>query len=461
MSRFRSGVREIVKRVARGSLITRRAYAAWCYRRAKGYRRRGMLYDALGSLCRAHRRLRDPVLTESHLQVMAEILRETCYDGWRLGPHCDNALYHSFAAGDEAQRIREHFRAKPLDDRVRLRDYRKCDGEEWREGYLMILKAPDGSTGEKGVIMLSLGVSFAQFAAAFELSEVLQQYAVVLQPAYSPGCDPSLFLYAGTDADVLLASSCAEDHDFIHRVQLNMRSVLLGSSDWVDTDLFSPIPDVEREYDLVMTATWMVFKRHSLLFRSLAALHPRKLRVALIGSPRDLTADGVRREMRHFGVEDQCELFENLPFEQVANIVARSKVALHLTRQEGANKATYEYLCCDTPLIVYRHNLGTPIHCINRSTGVLADDHELPQAIDWMVGHYRDFQPRRWALANTGYERSTRMLNETLKAVAIERRQPWTRDIATRVNRPIPGYKYEHERIALGPAYEALCEYLR
>jgi hypothetical protein len=185
------------------------------------------------------------------------------------------------------------------------------------------------------------------------------------------------------------------------------------------------------------------------------------LRAALIGYPADLTAEDICGSMRQYGVEDQCEVFENIPVEQVAHILARSKVALHWSGQEGSNKATYEALCCDTPLIVYRHNLGFPMHGINPSTGILADDHNLAQAIEWMVDHWREFQPRRWVLANTGYQLATRVLNETLQAIAHERGEPWTRDIVHRVNRINPRYKSDEDRRAMEPAYEALKQYLR
>jgi glycosyltransferase involved in cell wall biosynthesis len=54
------------------------------------------------------------------------------------------------------------------------------------------------------------------------------------------------------------------------------------------------------------------------------------------------------------GVQEQCRIFERVPPTEVAKIVASSKVAVMLSRAEGTNKAAFEALFCNTPLIVYR-----------------------------------------------------------------------------------------------------------
>jgi glycosyltransferase involved in cell wall biosynthesis len=448
-------LKEFVER----SPLTQLAYAAILYRRAMAHWRRGRPYHALHQLCTAHRRIRNPLTTARHLRAMVDVYRDTCWRDGGLATHAQNGLYRLFAASDDAQRTRVTFMAGTVADRVRIRDHYE-DDDFGRQGHLMILKAPDMASGEKGVLMLTYNFSFAALPAMFRLSELLQQYTVVLEPSYSRNFEPSLFLYAGSDSDVILASSYPEDHEFVHRMQLGIHTVSLGASDWVDTDAFVPVPEAEREYDVVMVASWMALKRHCDLFGALAAIHPRRLRTALIGYPADLNALDIRRDMRRHGVESHCELFENLPIEQVARILARSKVALHWSKQEGSNKATYEALSCDTPLIVYRHNLGFPMQAINSSTGVLADDYNLAQAIEWMVDHWRQFQPRRWLLANTGYERSTMALNDSLQTIARERGAPWTRNIVHRVNRINPRYKFDDDRLAMEPAYDKLAELL-
>ena len=456
---FRSHLHSACKSFAAKSRLAQHAYGLYLYRRAMIALREGKTYEALDLLCTVCRRIPQDSVTSRHLKALCEIVRESCYKNGALALHRDNELLRSFSASPLATNIRQQRRAEPLADRVRLRRHRN-DGDAGRQGNMMILKVPKPETGEKGVMILTYNSTFAELPAVFDLVKILKRYRVVVEPSYSRNFEPAIFLYLGSDADVLLTSSQADDQDFVRKTGLNFTMVPLGASDWVDPNVFSPAPDGERQYDVVMVAAWLRIKRHGTLFQAIKALHPRKLRVALIGYPMDLTAAEVRKEMRRFGVEKQCDLFENLAPPEVARIVGRSKVAVHLTKQEGTNKATYEALCCNTPLIVYRHNLGFPMSSINERTGLLAADNELADAIAWAVDHYLEFQPRAWALEHTGYLRATRTLNDCLRDAALRRREPWTQDIVARVNLVNPRYKFESDRLAMEPAYSQLEELL-
>ncbi len=221
-----------------------------------------------------------------------------------------------------------------------------------------------------------------------------------------------------------------------------------------------PQAALKRQYDVVMVAAWWRMKRHRVLFRALAKLKPRNLRTALIGYPMDMTVEDIRRQMRAHGIEDQCDVFESISPERVAQIVADAKVAVLLSKQEGNAKAPYEALFCDTPVILYRHNLGIRTTTINEQTGLLADDDELPEAIQYVIDHPQQFHPRDWALANSGYRNSTNVVNAALKELAVNRREPWTKDIVPKVNRPNLRYKHETDRITMEPAYDEFRTYI-
>ena len=167
------------------------------------------------------------------------------------------------------------------------------------------------------------------------------------------------------------------------------------------------------------------------------------------------------REAKWWGVDQQCQFFEAIPPGEVARIVSQSKVALHLSRAEGANKATYEAFFCDTPVIVFRHNVGFCEDVINEETGMFADDDELADAILSIARRSHRFQPRRWALANTGYAYATETLNSLLKQLAGQAGEPWTNDIVPKINSPNLLYANEADRLALEPTYADLLQYMR
>jgi hypothetical protein len=71
------------------------------------------------------------------------------------------------------------------------------------------------------------------------------------------------------------------------------------------------------------------------------------------------------------------------------------------------------------------------------------------------------FSPRAWALAHTGSRNATRQLNERLRAIALAKGEPWTRDIVEKVNAPNLAYK-EPGAIAVHEQAKAIApRYLR
>jgi len=448
-----------LKSILQRSSSVQNAYSWFLYHRAKARFRQKRYYESLDLVCTALRRVSDPRATDAHWRLLRRIKDTACLPGVGENPG-ENLLMKSFLASKEAEDIRADFQKEPLEDRIRLRRHRD-DNDPGRQGNMMILKAPPPDSGEKGVIVLTYNDTFAQLPAVFDLPAILRDYQIVLEPSYSRNFLPSLFLYAQPEGEIVFTSALQDDRDFLLKSKLEFSCISLGASDWADPDLFAPIQDKDRKYDVVMVASWSQIKRHDILFQSLAHIMPRRLRAALVGYNLDLTIKDIKSLARKYGVADQCDFYESIPSDEVARIVADSKVALHLSKKEGTNKATYEALFCNTPLIVYRHNVGFPMSSINNDTGMLADDSELPAALTWMVDHYREFNPRRWALANTGYRRATQTLNDALRDLAVSRRRTWSRDIVPKVNRPNLRYKHDEDRIAMEPAYQELLRYLR
>jgi glycosyltransferase involved in cell wall biosynthesis len=212
-----------------------------------------------------------------------------------------------------------------------------------------------------------------------------------------------------------------------------------------------------------MVSNWNPLKRHGELFRTLGEIqrkHGRRLRVALIGYPAGWTRQDIERLAAQHGVAESCTMFEGIPPDQVAAIVADSRAYVLLSRREGANRALYEAIFCNTPIVVHRRHRGVNTDHVLPEVGVLFEDGGLAEAILTAVDNPGRFAPRRWALGVTGYANATRRINEAARACALARGLPWTRDITAKKNIPNLRYARACEYQEFAEEYRRLERYL-
>ena len=338
------------------------------------------------------------------------------------------------------------------------------DEDPQRQGSLMLLKRYDPKTGEKGVILLAYTRTLRRFPAVFDIAALASRYAFVLEPSSWGYEDAGLFLYAGADVDVLVQAPWRRDHLYVKELRSNLEPLWIGAGDWVDPDTFqSNVPAADREYDLVAVSAWSALKRHADLFRALAQLNERgvRLRVALIGYPMDWTQEKIRRLAREHGVEAQCTIYELVPQSTVAEIVGNSRAYVLMSRREGANRALYEALLCDTPVIVYARHRGVNTDIIRDGVGTLYDADGLAAAISRVLDNRATYHARAWADQHTGYRNSTAALNGALRALSTQRGLPWTRDIIEKRNAPDLFYVDPLDVERFADEYEALKAFMR
>ena len=101
----------------------------------------------------------------------------------------------------------------------------------------------------------------------------------------------------------------------------------------------------------------------------------KKLRLAPLSvGPRRRTWERARKEfeqeIRSYGVEDDCTIFQGIPPAQVNEVLNRSKVKVLLTKIEGANRALSEAMSANVPVLVYKHIMGPRRTDINPMTGM-------------------------------------------------------------------------------------------
>jgi glycosyltransferase involved in cell wall biosynthesis len=439
--------------------MLRWVFSAYCSTASTANGILGRPNAALRSHCLLLRHVRDEVVRGRQRIALKQLLYEQC--GVTRGS-CridDNPFLRNFLIGARAKGLRRDLESRSLADRVRLRKARD-DGDTERQGNLIILKRPYGHA-EKGVILVKYSPSIEEFAVLFDLAKLGERYRVVLEPSWA-GIYEHFFFFIGQPLNVLIQCPFENDFDDLRHVGTDCcKPIRIGAGDWVDSRVFAPPSISEKRFDIVMVANWSPMKRHAVLFRALRQLRPKRYRVALVGFPWHRDRSYIECLVKHFHVEDGITIFEQLTPTEVANVVGCSKVSLVLSRREGAIKAAYESLFCNTPILLAKHNIGFNREHINSHTGRCASDDELPFVLSEMIEGNHDYQPRRWALCHTGYGHSTLTVNGELQLMAAAVKEAWTHDLVEKTNRPHLRYVDQADHIAMNSAYEELASYIR
>jgi glycosyltransferase involved in cell wall biosynthesis len=315
--------------------------------------------------------------------------------------------------------------------------------ESWKPGIIekaVILKPYLGEK-ERGVILVSFEYQLARLMGTERLQDFARRYMLVVAPTWSPPHSlPNTLLPAQYPDDSLFTLiSNSADVGIFPRLSPKWRVVPLYASNWVNPDLFRPIPFAEKDIDIVMLANFSRYKRHIDLFRALRDM-PKGLRVVLIGQPSGGgTAAGLREQASACGVEDRIDIRESVTNQQVAEGLSRARVSLILSRREGSCVAVNESIFANTPVGLYRDAAVGSRTFINEHTGMLLDRRSLAKQLMLFLESAGRYSPRQWALENgLGCRESSATLNRELKDFAVSRGLRWTRDIAVHYWNPDP-----------------------
>ena len=371
-----------------------------------------------------------------------------------------NLVLYSYVQSKEAQHTKKVFQGFGTEYLLRMK-YPKENDDPGRQGDVLLLK-PYISSKEKGVIFVQYDEGVKRFASIYDIDSLGKYYRFVIEPSTCGYQNPMFFLCLSLETEVIFESQYKDDFDYIQNVGFNFIPIRLGAGDWVDLSLFNINNEVVKEYDLVMIANWLKWKRHGLLFKALLKIRSHVQRVALIGYPIEgRTLRDTKAECKKYGLLDHVDFFDKIPHKDVLEIIKKSKVGILLSKEEGANRGIYECFFSNVPVILTKRNRGVNRDHINRFTGVLADDLELQDVIVEMVNNFKNYNPKKWAFENTGYINSTNKLNQFLKELALEKGEEWTQDIFFKHNSPHARYaKYEEQEKA-DVAFDHLEQFLR
>ncbi|MBI5180244.1 MAG: glycosyltransferase [Nitrospirae bacterium] len=325
---------------------------------------------------------------------------------------------------------------------------------------ITILK--ENKSNEKGILLIKYTPTFDAFLAFFDIEKIFKDYYVVLETSWSGVCDPSILMFISPFHPVIIQVPEQDDFHFVASLKTNLLPVSLGSGDWVDIDTFSENFSVDNKiYDIIMVANWGVYKRHDELFKALAKIKSRQIKVMLIGFAwGGRTRQDIVREINQYNLNNMSVDFkEGIPPEEVKQYLNMSKVFILLSKKEGGNKAMVEGFFCNVPALLYENNKGGNKEKINSQTGILSLYEELSKNILYMIDNYKSFSPREWAIKNTGSKNATIRLNQFIRNIAEKKGESWTSDIVEKVNIPNLAYKNTEDRMKFNK--NNLISYLR
>jgi hypothetical protein len=417
-------------------------------------------YRSLRACCRVKRLLDD--LSPSALveRLYQTIFSRHILQNGKLVLLGSNAVLRSFRKSARSRHLREEFAGYGTDHAVSLKYPRKDDFPQ-RQGNLVIVKKYDPENKEKGVLYLKFNESLEQFASLFDIERIGAFYRVVLEPSTWGYMEEPFHLFIGSDLDVVVQAQDELDYRAIQGMNANLVPIRLGAGDWIDTDVFGPKINVEKEYDVIMIASWAKLKRHELLFRAMADAGLRDCRLALVGYPwGGRTVTDIKKEAAQFGVLQQITFYENIAPSMVSELLSRSKASVMLTRREGANRALYESLLNGVPVIVCRHNRGVNKNIVNEKTGCLANDEELGKVLKHIIGNYDKYDSvAEWARENVGYKIAKQRLDAVLRSLAEKRGETYLKPICA-IKAGHAAYVSEDDRTGMAEEYEALKAFL-
>jgi hypothetical protein len=136
-----------------------------------------------------------------------------------------------------------------------------------------------------------------------------------------------------------------------------------------------------------------------------------------------------------FGVSDQIDMHDNVPQEQVSELVNRARVSLIWSRREGVNRAIIESMFAGVPCVLPEgFNYGYKYPYVNECTGCFTNERDLPQTLLGTIRDYDRYSPREWVSANMSCQRATVLLEKTIGDREGALGEPWSGGLAVKTN---------------------------
>jgi hypothetical protein len=291
---------------------------------------------------------------------------------------------------------------------------------------MLIIRWPiitDNKILSKGVLILTFTHTFAYFLKNIKLSELEKYFHIVLEPSWAGYADPDILTWSTLKNPVFIQATELLDRNTINALNGSLVPVSIGTSNWVDYNLFKPCGD-EKIFDSIYVANTTLIKRIPKFLSSVSNIvnkYNYSYKCALVCSKFGGRSNDVMNLIDYYKLNKICNIYFDLSYVDVNDIINKSKVNVLLSKKEGSNKSLFESLFCNVPALALADNIGLNKCYINEYTGMLVWDNYLESALLHMKNAWHKYNPRDWAINNISPEISTKQLFKTIANYSNDR----------------------------------------
>lgn len=318
------------------------------------------------------------------------------------------------------------------------------DSSEYRKisSRVLILKMPrvdNNDVLEKGAIVIKFSETFSVFFKSINIEKFSKYFNIVLEPSWVGYALPEILAWSClSPTKILIMAPYINDFDFILNLKSNLIPTKLGSSDWVNPEIFHKIPNTEKIYDSIYVANYNPVKRVERYIRAIADIRKTKpnFKAALVCAGTGSAKKEITQILKNYSTDANIDFLGGMSQADINFRFNQSKVNVLISLKEGSNKGLAEGFFSGTPGLLISENVGGNHAHINKFTGRTVPDVELERALIWFSEHSEEFNPDIWVRKNMDPTISTQILSTQLKEIEISEGREWTNDLLVKTNTP-------------------------
>ena len=325
--------------------------------------------------------------------------------------------------------------------------------------FCQILKKPR-LPEEKGILRI---FSLPYLFVDPELLKALNRlYFLYVEPPWGVVFRHAWLRPFATLTDPTLFGLNGEEDGAFMRSQPGILTTTLAHADFMEDDKTLDF-DQKKRFDLIFNATFddMPRKRHADMLELLQDPLLSRATALFIGRGDAPNVDAFKRQIEAAGLSSRVAVQDNLLRQDVPGYLAQCKIGVQISLHENGCRSIAEFIRSDLACVISTSMAGVNPAIINSQTGIAAPDRDLARAISKALEGCEKFAPRDWFLTHSGSLNSSRMLNDQLKAIFLERGYLWREDIvplaSSGANRYADNTHYERFR----PEFKELLKIFR
>ncbi len=279
---------------------------------------------------------------------------------------------------------------------------------------MLVLVEPEGKN--KGVLLIKFTTTFADAWGLLNIERLAEDYVIVLEPSWAGYALPEILCWLSLDADVIIQSSEVSDRELVAGLEGNLHEVEFGSGDWADTEIFFPIEEVEKKYDVVMVGNYNSIKRHYAFFKCISKIVKKNkaFKAAVVCGRWGIDKDTILSLIDHYDITGFVDVIENLSQSEVNVVLSKARSIALFSLKEGSNRSIFEAMLANVPAFVLKDNVGVNKNYINSETGFIVTENKFVELFSSGSSFLSVTGPYKWAISNIAPEITTKKLEDKI-----------------------------------------------